>query len=185
MSRTLHRALAVAAGALLTFAAPASATGELSSADTAKLDALGIRIAVSTYVPPGYTLEEVKTTPCSSRAKRTASGTCSQGPDYFVRYHKGNAWYAFEGTGGGLGGTSLTYKTFVRTKAFGNVPLRFGSGPDGIGITPSASQMEAVQNELYSDWLGNGPFYHLIGERMPPDVMAKVLASVEWLPGSE
>jgi hypothetical protein len=162
---------------------PAAAQeGDLSVKQTSELGALGIRVAVPTYVPAGFVLEEVKTTPCKTRARRSSSGTCSMEPDYFVRYHKGSAWYAMEGTGGGIGGTSLTYKTPVTTKAFGVVDLRFGAGPDGIGLAPSRAQMHAVQNELYCDWLGTGPFYHLIGERIAPDVMSRVLASVDWLP---
>jgi hypothetical protein len=184
MSRTIHGVLALVAGAVMALSTPASAApgGDLSSRQTSTLDELGIRVAVPTYVPAGYVLEEVKTTPCASSSRRSSNGTCSTGPDYFVRYHKGSSWYAMEGTGGGIGGTSLTYKTPVTTKAFGVVDLRFGSGPDGVGLAPSGAQMHAMQNELYCDWLGSGPFYHLIGERISPDVMAKVLASVEWLP---
>src|ERR1700722_5775452 len=181
MSRTIHGVLAVFAGAVMALSAPAAAqAGDLSAKQTSQLSALGIRVAVPTYVPPGFVLEEVKTTPCNARARRSANGTCSAGPDYFVRYHKGSAWYSMEGTGGGIGQTSLTYKTPVQTAAFGKVDLRFGTGPDGVGLTPSSAQMHAVQNELYCDWLGTGPYYHLIGERIAPDVMTKVLASVEW-----
>jgi len=184
VSRAIHGALAVLAGGVIALTASAAATaGELTAKQAASLDALGIRVAVPTYVPPGFALEEVKTTPCATRVRRGSSGTCSGGPDYFVRYHKGSSWFAMEGTGGGIGGTSLTYKTPVTTKAFGKVDLRFGAGPDGVGFAPSAAQMHAVQNELYCDWLGSGPFYHLIGERIAPDVMSKVLASVVWLPG--
>lgn len=185
MSRTIHGVLAALAGGMMAFtvSTAAATAGELTAQQAASLDGLGIRVAVPTYVPPGFVLEEVKTTPCSARARRSASGTCSGGPDYFVRYHKGSAWYAMEGTGGGIGETSLTYKTPVATKAFGKVDLRFGPGPDGIGLAPSSAQLHAVQNELYCDWLGSGPYYHLIGERISPDVMTKVLASVEWLPG--
>ena len=184
MSRTVHGVLAVLAGAMMTLSTPVSAApaGDLSPNQASALDALGIRVAVPTYVPAGFALEEVKTTPCKTPARRSSSGTCLTGPDYFVRYHKGTSLYAMEGTGGGIGGTSLTYKTPVTTKAFGVVELRFGAGPDGIGLPPSTAQLHAVQNELYCDWLGSGPFYHLIGERISPDVMSKVLASVQWLP---
>ena len=185
MSRTIHGVLAALAGAVVMLSVPASAApaGELSSKQTASLASLGVRVAVPAYVPPGYTLEEVATTPCSARARRSTNGTCVAGPDYFVRYHKGASWFSFEGTGGGIGGTSLTYKTFVKTQLFGTVALRFGPGPDGTGLRPTAAQLHAVQNEVFCDWLGSGPYYHLIGERISPDVMSKVLASVEWLPG--
>ncbi len=185
MSRLIHCVPAAFAGVVMTLslaASPATAA-ELTAKQTAALDALGIRVAVPKYVPPGYSLEQVKTTPCAARARRSASGTCWTGPEYFVRYHKGSSWFAFEETGGGLGGTSLTYKVRVPTTAFGVVALRFGPGIDGTGIAPSSAQLHAVQNEVYCDWMGTGPFYHLIGERIAPDVMSKVLASVEWLPG--
>jgi len=183
VSRTIHGVLAVVAGSLIALSASASpASAALTPQQTASLGELGIRVAVPTYVPPGYTLEEVKTTPCKAHARRASNGTCATGPDYFVRYHKGSSWYAMEATGGGIGGTSLTYKLPVTTKAFGVVDLRFGAGPDGVGLAPSAAQVHAVQNELYCDWLGTGPYYHLIGERLSPEVMSKILASVVWLP---
>ena len=41
--------------------------------------------------------------------------------------------------------------------------------------------MRSQQNELYTDWLGSGPFYHVIGEHIAPEVMTRVVSSVEWL----
>jgi hypothetical protein len=182
LSRTVFRVLILCAGALTAFGAPASAAvADIPAQQVALLDSLGIQVAVATYIPPGYTFQDVKATPCARGAKRASGGACFMGPDYIVRYHKGDSWFAVEGTGGGLGGTSLTYKTFVKTKLFGTVPLRFGPGPDGIGLTPTAAQMRSPQNELYTDWLGSGPFYHVIGEHIAPEVMTRVVSSVEWL----
>ncbi len=148
VSRAVFRVLASCAVALATFGSPASAAvAEIPAQQVAVLDSLGIRVAVATYIPPGYSFQDVTATPCARRAKRAPSGACSLGPDYIVRYHKGDSWFAVEGTGGGLGGTSLTYKTFVRTGPFGTVALRFGPGPDGIGLTPSAAQLHSAQNE--------------------------------------
>jgi hypothetical protein len=116
-------------------------------------------------------------------AQRRAS--CAWGPDYIVRYHRGDAWFSFEETAGDLAETKLTYKTFVKTKIFGSVPLRFGAGGDGVGLSPGPAELHTVQREVYCDWLGAGPYYHLIGERIAPDVMAKILASVEWAPRNQ
>jgi hypothetical protein len=187
MSRTIHGALALLAAATIAVSAPASASPgtDLTAQQDASLRALGIRVAVVTYIPAGYAIEDVTITPCAHRARRAGNGTCSEGPDYILRYYKGSSWFAIEGTGGGLGETRLTYKTFVKTQIFGTVPLRFGPGPDGIGLPPSAAQLRAAQNEVYCDWLASGPsgpFYHVIGERIAPDVMSKILASMVWQP---
>ena len=180
-ARVLCCAIALTLTNVIAASTPAAASAPgLSAQQVGALGALGVRVALPTYVPAGYSLEEVRITPCEYHVSRRS---CSSGPDYIVRYHNGDAWFSFEETTGDLGGTSLTYKTFVKTKIFGTVPLRFGSGGDGIGLTPSASDLQAVQREVYCDWLGAGPYYHLIGERIAPAVMVKILASVDWQRG--
>lgn len=181
LSRAICCALALAILTVIAVTIPASAasSGNLSDKQAASLAALGVRVALPSYVPPGYSLEEIRLTPCVRRHPRAA---CASGPDYIVRYHNGSAWFSFEETAGDLAETKLTYKTFVKTQIFGTVALRFGAGGDGIGLAPAPAQVHGLQNEVYTDWLGSGPYYHLIGERIAPEVMAKILASIEWLP---
>jgi hypothetical protein len=183
VSRAVCCVLALAMLTVIAVTIPASAAaGNLSEKQVASLSALGVHVALPTYIPPGYALEEVRITPCIRGHMHTK---CASHGDYIVRYHNGSAWFSIEETAGDLAETKLTYKTFVKTQIFGTVPLRFGAGGDGIGLAPGPAQLHGIQNELYTDWLGSGPYYHLIGERIAPAVMARILGSVEWLPRND
>jgi hypothetical protein len=55
----------------IAFIPPATAADAptLSTQDQAALKALGIKIAVPTYVPPGYTVRKVKVEPCPAEVR--------------------------------------------------------------------------------------------------------------------
>ena len=139
-------------------------TAGLSGAQRDSIGSLGIKVALPAAPPAGFHVEKVSVTPCPSGAARSASGTCRFGPSYVVVYRNaGDACFAVEETGGGIGGVSFTYAFTVSAPLFGNVAVQFGRFISARPQQPSAAQIAAPQAGLFTDWAGGGPFYRVIG----------------------
>ncbi|MBD1842634.1 hypothetical protein H6F89_04255 [Cyanobacteria bacterium FACHB-63] len=160
------------------FIPPATAADAptLSTQDQTKLRALGIKIAVPTYVPTGYTVRKVEVEPCPAGSPRSPKGTCRFGPTYRIAYRnavpKDSCFFAIEATGGGVGGPIREFATPVNTRLFRNASLYFGKS-ELSSKTASTAQLKSPQPALISDWGSedggkSGPFYHVIGHLLKP-----------------
>ncbi|MBW4528731.1 MAG: hypothetical protein KME18_26800 [Phormidium tanganyikae FI6-MK23] len=185
----------------IVFIPPATAAEALtlSTKDQTALKALGIKIAVPTYVPTGYAVKKVEVEPCSAGSPRSSKGTCRFGPRYSISYRnavaKDSCFFAIEAVGGGLGGPAFEFRKPFSTSLFGEVAVEFGK-PDGSAKVPSAAQLNSPQPGLRSDWgsedrLKSGPFYHVIGHPLKPapecgntitpNEVIKIVQSLTWL----
>lgn len=175
---------------------------DLTPSHISSLLSLGIKIAIPSYVPPGFTVTEVKIEPCPPEAPRTTNNTCRFGPQYGIIYQNtDNACFAIEGTGGGIGGVAYEYVFPVETALFGEVYIQFGEFL-GEAKKPSEQQLKYAQNNLFMDWEGDGPFYRFIGadfirstyygekkshlvseckNDITPAEATKIVQSLEWL----
>jgi hypothetical protein len=144
---------------------PVTATpAVLTAPQQTALKALGIKIAVPSAVPAGYTISKVEVKPCPAQTPRSATGTCRFGPNYGIvyRHAKQDRCFAIEATGGGIGGVPAGYGVSVNTALLGQVTLLFGA-PNAALKQPSTPQLAAPQPNLLSDWGGTGPFYRIAG----------------------
>lgn len=180
--------------------ATAAEAPTLSTQNQTALKALGIAIAVPTYVPTGYAVRKVEVEPCPTGSSRSPKGTCRMGPGYSIAYRnavaKNSCFFAIEATGGGLGGPEWEYRTSpVPTRLFGDVAVSFGN-PNKSAQVPSATQLNLPQPDLHSEWGsedgGNsGPFYRVIGSHwkpapecentITPNEVIKIMQSLTWL----
>lgn len=192
--------IAVTAAVPLTIAAPHPS--QLTLHQQAKLKSLGIKIAVPSYVPAGFSVAKVEVEPCPADFPRSKTGTCRFGPAYGIIYRNNqNTCFAIEETGGGIGGPAYDYGFPVTTTLFGETFIQFGQNSDQPKL-PSPQQLVVPQQNLFMDWGGTGPFYRLIGadfirttyygERVnqpvsqcrrdiTPETAAKIVRSLTWL----
>ena len=139
-------------------------TASLTARQKASLQSLGIPIVVPKDVPAGYVVSKVNVKPCPTNAPREKKGICRFGPDYSIVYRNAakNSCFAIGGTGGGVGGVGFEYEVPVETPLFGQVSLQFGE-QNGDLKSPTKQQLASPQKNLFMDWSGTGPFYHLVG----------------------
>lgn len=167
----------------------------LSTKDQIALKALGIKIAVPTYVPTGYTVKKVEVEPCPK------GSSCRSGPKYSIAYRnavaKDSCFFAIEATGGGVGGPSGEFRTQpVSTRLLGNVAVSFGDPNSNSAKVPSAAQLNSPQPSLQSDWKKENSgksdqLYRVIGHRLKPapeckntitpNEVIKIMQSLTWL----
>lgn len=180
--------------------ATAAEAPTLSTQDRTTLKALGIKIAVPTYVPTGYTVRKVEVEPCPEGSPLSPKGTCRFGPTYSIAYRnavaKDSCFFAVRATGGGIGGPSGEYRTPpVSTRLLGDVAALFGKS-DNSAKVPSAAQLNSPQPGLMTDWGSedggkSGPFYRVIGHpvepapecqnTITPNEVIKIMQSLTWL----
>ena len=164
---------------------------DLTYGQISSLLSFGIKIAVPSYIPPGFFVSEVKIEPCPTEAKKTAQNTCRFGPEYGIIYRNAdNICFAIEATGGGIGGVDYEYSFPVETALFGEVYIQFGEFL-GEAKKPSEQQLKSPQNNLIMDWVGGGPFYRLQEGRnhavsecqngITPAEVTKIVQSLDWL----
>ncbi|WP_434686507.1 hypothetical protein [Pseudanabaena minima] len=164
-----------------------------------KLDSLGIKIALPTYVPQGFWIAAVRTEPCRQGDTVDANGVCRFGPEYTVIYRNSqDHCFTVEATGGGLGGPSSRYTRAVRSKIFDKVDVMIGTGND----QPITDAIANTPQELRTDYAGNSPFYAVRtiksqaaswidaaiicsdAVHMTPNEFIKIVESLDWLPQS-
>lgn len=168
---------------------------DLTSGQISSLLSLGIKIAVPSYIPPGFVVSEVKIEPCPLEAKRTVKNTCRFGPQYGIIYQNAdNVCFAIQATGGGIGGVDYEYSFPVETALFGEVYLQFGEFLGEVK-KPSEQQLQSPQRNLFMNWGGDAPFYRLIGadfirlshpvsdckNDITPAEATKIVKSLQWL----
>lgn len=172
-------------------AAPVATLGLLTTAQSRSLQSLGIKIAVPSYVPQGFTVANVKTEPCLAQSPRTANGVCRFGPTYHILYRNPQrTCFEISAIGGGLGGPDPEFVLPVETKLLGSTTLGFGKVP-GDGKQPSAKQLTLPQSQIWSWPAGNSPYYQIAtvenragcGKNLSltPLEVKKILQSLTWL----
>jgi hypothetical protein len=162
-----------------------------------QLKSLGIRIAVPTYIPPGYRWQTVVTEPCPAGARVDSNGVCRFRPGYSIVYSnpQNNSCFVVEATGGGVGGVASDFAHSFNAPLFaGQTSISFG------GLRMAANPKKAIASDLrrtydvvYGDWLGTSPFYR-VSTFYPRSVKActtprgltpleaqKVTVSLRWL----
>lgn len=121
------------------------------------LRALGLKIAMPTYVPPGFKLEKVQ----AEVERNTRIG----GIGYTLIYRHYDVdstkdfCFAIEATNGGIGDLPVGGRSYpINSPVFGKATLEYGEY--GQASTPT----------FLSNWLGetNGPFYHFVGAEVIP-----------------
>ncbi len=183
-----------------TSAATAAEAPTLSPQDQTALKALGIVIAVPTYVPTGYAVKKVEVEPCPAGSERSLKGTCGFGPSYSIAYRnavaKDSCFFAIEATGGGAGGLDGEFRTRpVSTRLLGDVGVLFGE-LDGSAKVPSAAQLNSPQSNLQTDWKSDASgksdmLYRVVGHpvkpapecknTITPNEVIKIVQSLTWL----
>jgi len=139
----------------------ASPLRHLTTEQSRSLKTLGIRIAVPSYVPRGFTVSSVKTEPCPAKSQRTATGVCRFGPTYQILYRNPQrTCFEISAVGGGLGGADPEFVFPVESQLLGKTTIGFGNMP-GDGKPPSAKQLTQPQPQIWSWPAGESPYYQI------------------------
>jgi hypothetical protein len=132
------------------------------------LRALGLKIAVPTYVPPGFKLEKVQ----AEVERNTRFG--GVGYTLFYRRYDANSskdfCFAIEATNGGIGDLPEGSRSYpINSPVFGKTTLEYGK------------YGQASNPTFLSNWLGetNGPFYHFVGAEVIPGLVRCSNVSVQ------
>lgn len=179
----------------------------LSAAQSAALKALGIQIAVPTYVPRGFKVSQVIAERCPTNMPRQS--LCREGPYYSLIYRDAtNTCLLINAVGGGVGGGDDEFQFTTRTKLLGEITIGFnpirGTGRiptrQQLGKTPKPEQLRLPQPELSSfptmSVPGRSPYYNAVSSgsqyyqknykcgknsSITPLELEKVLQSLAWL----
>lgn len=150
------------------------AGAKLSAAQIQKLESLGVKIAVPTYVPNGFRVDRVEVVPCPPGSRRFC-------PEYSITYRgPKNTCFAIESTGGGIGGLPDGDRSFpVNSPLFGESSLELGK------------YSQAQSPTLLGLWLGDSPFYRFAGagtsraltgcNNISPEEAVRVTESLQYL----
>jgi hypothetical protein len=168
-----------------------NAPGNLTVEQARSLKALGIKIAVPSYVPTGFRVASVTMEPCPPNAKRTATGVCRFGPTYRILYRNPQrTCFEINAVGGGLGGPDPEFVFPVEIKLLGKTTLGFGKTP-GDGMPASAQQLATPQSHIWSWPAGQSPYYQIstvenkdgcgTNRSLTPLEAKKILQSLTWL----
>lgn len=171
--------------------ARATPLGQLTAGQGRSLKALGIKVAVPTYVPSGFKVVSVKTEPCPANAQRTKTGVCRFGPTYRILYRNPQrTCFAIDEVGGGLGGPDPEFVLPVEVKLLGKTSLGFGITP-GMGKPATAKQLAIPQKNIWSWPAGSSPYYQIstvenregcgANSSLTPLEVKKILQSLTWL----
>lgn len=169
----------------------ASPPGRLTTEQSRSLKTLGIRVAVPSYVPHGFTVSSVKTEPCPAKSQRTSTGVCRFGPTYQILYRNPQrTCFEINAIGGGLGGPDPEFIFPVEIKLLGKTTIGFGKVP-GDGKAPTAKQLSQPQPRIWSWPAGESPYYQIgtvenrdgCGKNLSltPLEVKRILQSFTWL----
>ncbi|OUL30481.1 hypothetical protein BV378_03970 [Nostoc sp. RF31YmG] len=179
----------------------------LSSAQRASLKALGIRVAVPTYIPRGFKISQVIAERCLSNQPHRE--LCSEGPYYSIIYRDyTNTCLLINAFSGGVGGGDDEYQFSTKTKLLGEITIGFnpvrGSGKiptqQQLGKVPKPEQLMVPQPELSSfpamSVAQRSPYYNAVSSgsqyyrqtygcgknrSITPLELEKILQSLIWL----
>lgn len=149
--------------------------GKLTRSQIQKLQSLGIKIAVPTYIPSGFRVAAVEIKPCPAGQKPP----CRFGPSYKIVYRNANNLaFSIESASGGFGGLEPEYKLPINSPVFGSSYLYYGyfqgrNGPD-----------RSLGKVMYSEWLqGDRQYYRFynINSNITPEAAVKITESLDYL----
>jgi len=193
--------LATVSLGLLPAAALESLPGKLNAVQVRSLKAVGVAVAVPSYIPKNFQLVQLATTPCPPNAKKDAKGNCTTRSGYKMLYRNPNQT-CFEiygeytrGIGGGVGEFAFP----IVTKLFGQIWVGFGKG-EGKDVyaekEPSLQQLTLPQANLTSFPVylpGTAIIYGIrtvdkgngcgLNRSLTPLETKNILQSLLWLPG--
>lgn len=183
-SATLLAALTVFSAGLTPLAAWADASANLTQTQVRALKSVGIAIALPGYVPPGFKLTKLKTTPAKPSGR----------PSYDLLYRNasGSCFY-ISGSVAGVGGPEASYSFPVTTQLFGKTSINIGAtfGPGPYDQKPSAQQLNSPQSEIWSFSTIKGVIYGIgtqekrdgcgVNRRITPLEIEKIMQSLAWL----
>ncbi|MCU0517733.1 MAG: hypothetical protein MUC60_12895 [Oscillatoria sp. Prado101] len=145
----LGSSIALFISAAISCAALAQKTGtQLTPAQVQLLQSLGIKIAVPTYLPPGFEIKIVR----AEILPGSAGGT----PRYIMFYRdSNNSCFAIEATGGGGRNPELESSLPVNSRFFGSsYKLNYGK----------SAKAANSRSYMFSDWMEkDGNFYRFAG----------------------
>ncbi|HEY9842025.1 MAG: hypothetical protein ACAI44_01270 [Candidatus Sericytochromatia bacterium] len=125
----------------------AAANHGLSPEQTRQLKALGIKIMLPAYIPKGYKVYSVS-------AETVPGKSPGSGPRYTVNYTGPNAeMFALEATSSGVGDPPADKWVTLQHPQLGK-------------MTVVTIQRDAGKTFFVTDWIGKGPFYHLLSPAM-------------------
>ncbi len=174
--------------------------GGLNSQQKLLLKSLGIAIAVPSYVPKGFRVADVQTTPCPANAQRNAKGVCRFGPSYTIVYRNfQNNCFEVNAIGGGIGGPDGKYYRKVNSQILGEVDLNIDISRGERSQPISEAMGKSPQTNMWTFPAGTSPFYQVAtieGKRMrhdkpifcssraymTPNELTKIVQSLDWLP---
>lgn len=195
------RAIAVTSLVLSTsiFCVPSVVHGKPSALLTANqsqsLKALGIAIAVPTYVPKGFEVSEITTQFCRSYQSRDAKLGCKSVRGYQVLYRNlaGACFAVYGHFTAGIGGGAGEFAFPVKTALLGETAIGFGKS-NYDEKKPSDQQLNSPQPNLSSFPAykpGTSIVYGMnvvenlndcgVNQSITPLEFKKILQSLEWL----
>ncbi|MEZ0372576.1 MAG: hypothetical protein ACAI44_26020 [Candidatus Sericytochromatia bacterium] len=125
----------------------AAATQGLSPEQIRQLKALGIKIMLPSYIPKGYKVYSVF-------AETVPGKSLGSGPRYTVNYTGPNAeMFALEAASSGIGDPPADKWLTLQHPQLGK-------------MTVVTIEREAGKTIFLTDWIGKGPFYHLVSPAM-------------------
>jgi hypothetical protein len=166
--------------------------GKLTIEQSQSLKTLGIKIAVPSYIPTGFTVASVTMEPCpSDEPKRTATGVCGDGPSYSILYRNPQfTCFEIREAGGGLGGPGGDFVFPVQIKLLGETTVNFGALTTSEKPA-SPQQLTIPQPGIWSWPAGQSPYYGIstvenqdgcgANLSLTPLEVKKILQSLTWL----
>lgn len=150
-------------------------TGKLTRSQIQKLQSLGIKIVIPTYIPDGFQVAEVETKPCPSGQKPP----CRFGPTYKIVYRNANNLaFSIESASGGFGGLEPEYNLPINSPLFGNSYLYYGYYKGRNGPVLNLGKV------MYSEWLkGDRQYYRFynINSNLSPEEAVTITESLDYL----
>ncbi len=183
-------------GLAATQAIASAASGKLNDAQIKAVKAVGISIAVPSYVPTGFAVHKLTTEPCPADAPRNTAGVCLARSSYQILYRDpANVCFAVYGTyTRGIGGGGSGFSFDVKTKLLGETGISFGTSKNYEDKVPSPQQLRSPQQNIWSFPVyqkGTSNIYGIrtienqsgcgSNRRLTPLEMEKILQSLTWL----
>lgn len=130
--------------ALKTPEAPAGGLSEAQKASFASFRELGIPIAIPTYVPDGFNLDQIIT-------KLSPASDPQKGSEYNMVYRNAqNTCLIITAVAGGVGGGAADFEFPTSTALFGEVVILFGRNITLANEAPTPEQLRIPQPNLAS-----------------------------------
>jgi hypothetical protein len=145
--------------ALETPEAPSHRLSEAQKASLASFRELGIPIAIPTYVPDGFNLDQIIT-------KLSPASDPQKGSEYSMVYRNAqNTCLIITAVAGGVGGGAADFEFPTSTALFGEVVILFGRNITLANKAPTPEQLRIPQGHLssYPARLVSGPsLYYMV-----------------------